>query len=338
MRATIKMIAEQARVSAATVSMVLNKKDSRISETTRRNVLEIAAAMQYQPNVIARSLVTAETKTVGLLIPDVSNPFFAEIAKCIETRLNQRNYHVFLCNSNNDKCMEKAYLRELVSRNIDGLIVSSVNLDESDTQEIMRRLNMPFVVFDRLADCKDFPAVSIEDRCGGRMAAQELLANGHRRIACLCGSLQYRNIRERVAGFQEVLSEHVEGLLPEMLFEGELTLQGGYESAKRMLSQLSVHGITAIFCTSDLIAFGAYKAVKESGLRIADDISVIGFDNIEFSEYLTPPLTTIGQPIARIGERSVRMLLAMIGHEEEVVENYTFPVRLLRRSSVKNNK
>ena len=334
MKATIKTIAEVAGVSVATVSMVLNKKDNRISDVTRQKILAIAKKLNYQPNVIARSLVTATTKTIGLLIPDVSNPFFAEIAKHIESELSKCQYNVFLCNSNNDRQKEQTYLYELASRNIDGLILASVNLEEVSTQQALQALKTPVVVLDRCSD-DDLNAVSIDNRSGGGIAAQEFLRQGHRKAMCFCGSLEYKNIRERVAGFTEVWNE-IAYIGPDLVFPGEMTVASGYERACQLMELIRQREITALFCTNDLIAFGAYKAFKEAGLSIPDDISLIGFDNIEFAEYLVPSLTTIEQPVAAIGKRAATVLLNLVGHKITEKGNYVFPVNLIRRNSVKN--
>lgn len=335
MKATIKTIAQKARVSIATVSMVLNKKDERISETTRQKILAIAAELNYQPNVIARSLVTARTKTIGLLIPDVSNPFFAEIAKSIETNLSEKNYNVFLCNSNNDKKKEKAYLAELLSRNIDGLIVSSVNAEDFIDKKTIAAARIPILVFDRYADGQDYYTISIEDKKGGALAAGEFADSGHLAIACLCGSTHYRNMRQRVEGFKETLANRSIKIDPALFIASDLTIEGGYQSAKALISPIKERRVTAVFCTNDLIAFGAYQAFKEAGLEIPGDVSVVGFDDIEFSKYLSPPLTTVGQPISAIGRQAARTILRAAKASRPEQNHVIFPVRLMRRGSVK---
>lgn len=334
MKATIKMIAKAADVSVATVSMVLNKKDERISPHTRQKILGIAEALHYQPNAIARSLVTAQTRTVGLLIPDVANPFFAEVAKCIEVELSAANYNLFLCNSGNDQKKEKAYLYELLSRNIDGLIIASAHVEEMEMRQMLEALKTPFVVFDRHCGNSTFCEVSVDDRKGGVLAAEELLAGGHRSAVCLCGSLSYRNIRERVEGFTQTWKQRAV-FREEWIFASQMTIQSGYESAQRFLREVPAGSVTAVFCANDLIAFGAYKAFKEAGLMIPDDISVVGFDNIAFSEYLMPSLTTVAQPIAAIGKKTAQMVLELIGNTESAPQNHVFPVEILRRQSVR---
>lgn len=330
------MIAQQAQVSIATVSMVLNRKDARISDKTRRKVLEIAAALDYQPNVIARSLVTSETRTVGLLIPDVANPFFAQLARWIECALSRENYNLFLCNSANDKAREQAYLHELLNRSIDGLIVSSINGDAFFGLRLGGKHPVPVVAIDRLPERRDFYSVLIADEEGGRLAAREFLANGHRRLACLCGPFGYGNIRARVQGFRGALAEAGAQLPASLCIETELTISGGYAAASRLLELWDRRPVTGVFCANDLTAFGAYKAFAEAGLCIPDDLSVVGFDNIEFSQYLRPALTTVAQPIRAIGEKAVSSLLAMMrGAEKPQPPRCVFPVELIRRESVR---
>lgn len=336
MTATIKMIAQKAQVSIATVSMVLNKKDQRISDKTREKILQIAAELNYQPNVIAQSLVTSETKTIGLLIPDVANPFFSEIAKCIEIRLSKENYSLFLCNSNNNKKIEQAYIQNLLNRNIDGLIISSVHIKSFLESEILRKTKTPFLIFDRLTSRDDFHTISIADKTGGRLAAKELLSNHHQKCACLCGSLDYQNIKNRIDGFKEVLDQQGLTIPDAFIIESDLTIMSGYESARKLIAPIKDKQITALFCSNDLIAFGAYKAFKEHNIRIPNDISVIGFDNIAFSDYMMPPLTTIEQPISSIGKKAAEMILNIIHNKPKTAQKYTFPVRLLKRESIKH--
>lgn len=330
---TIKEIAEKANVSIATVSMVLNKKDRRISAKTRQRILTVADELNYQPNAIARSLVTAQTKTIGLIIPDVANPFFAEIAKCIETQLSLENYHVFLCNANNDKGKEQNYLSELLGRKIDGLIISSVNADTllEKNKESLR--HTPVVIFDRIAQTNDFYSVSVEDKLGGRLAAEELLRNGHQNFACISGSVNHPNIRARVDGFGEALASQKREI--KWMAEGEMTIESSYDCAKKLIPELARQQITALFCTNDLIALGVYKACKEAGVQIPRDISVIGFDNIEYAAYLTPPLTTVAQPISEIGDMAAAMMLNIIAGNKQYPKHHVLPVHLLRRDSMR---
>lgn len=336
MKTTIKMIAQQAQVSIATVSMVLNKKDARISERTRQKVLRIAEALEYRPNVIARSLVTSETRTVGLLIPDVANPFFAQLARWIERALSREDYNLFLCNSGNDKAREQAYLHELLSRSIDGLIVSSVNGDAFVDRQLGGKHPVPVVAIDRSCERNRFYAVLVADEAGGALAAREFLQNGHRQLACLCGPLAYENVRARVRGFRRVLAEARVQLPAACCIETELTIEGGYRAAERLLALRAKRSFTGVFCANDLTAFGAYKAFAERDVSIPDDLSVIGFDNIEFSQYLRPALTTVAQPICAIGEKAVSALLTMMrGEGKPQPPRCVFPVELIRRASVR---
>lgn len=335
LKTTIKMIAQEAQVSIATVSMVLNKKDARISDKTRQKVLAVATALEYRPNVIARSLVTSETRTVGLLIPDVANPFFAQIARWVECALRRENYNLFLCNSGNDKAREQAYLCELMSRSIDGLIVSSVNGDAFLDLQRGGARSIPTVAIDRLPDRSEIFSVLVADEAGGALAAREFLRAGHRRMACLCGPLAYGNIRARVQGFRQTLAEANVTLPAALCVETELTIEGGYAAAKRLCRAWGRTPVTGVFCANDLTAFGAYKAFAEAGLSIPEDLSVIGFDNIEFSQYLRPALTTIAQPIRAIGEKAVSMLLRLMQGEAPQLVRCVFPVELIARESVR---
>ena len=337
MSVTIKDIARRVGVSIATVSMVINNKDSRISESTRQKINEAVKEMNYHPNIAARSLMTSETKTVGLIIPDVSNPFFADFAKNLESRLSQYQYSLFLCNSNNSMQKEENYLLELINRNIDALVISSVNIEKLSETKLFRQVKIPILLFDRELDSSNISTISIDNCHGGYLAAQELVRNRHTDICCVSGSLQLNNIRARFEGFRRYLEESGLSFDNASLFEGGLTVEHGYDSAKKIAEIRKTKSCTAVFCTNDLIAVGVYKAFREEGIRIPEDVSVIGFDDIEFAGYLSPPLTTIAQPVRELGNRSADIVVRLIS-DNRLSKPLCLPVKLVRRESVAEGK
>lgn len=337
MSVTIKDIARKVGVSIATVSMVINNKDSRISERTKQRINEAIRELNYHPNIAARSLMTSETKTVGLIIPDVSNPFFADFAKNLESRLSQHQYSLFLCNSNNNLEKEENYLSELINRNVDALVISSVNIEELSETELFRQVKTPILLFDRKLDSSNINTISIDNFRGGYLAAQELVRHGHTDLCCISGSFRLDNIRTRFEGFRSFLGESGLSFGGESLYEGELTLEHGYRSAKEFVRRRKEKNYTAVFCTNDLIALGVYKAFREEGVRIPEDVSIIGFDNVEFTAYLSPPLTTVAQPVRELGEKSADIVVNLLSGNR-TNEPLFLPVALVRRASVAAKK
>ena len=337
MSVTIKDIARKVGVSIATVSMVINNKDSRISDRTKRKINDAVKELNYHPNLAARSLMTSETKTVGLIIPDVSNPFFADYSKNLDSRLSQQQYSLFLCNSNNNMEKEENYLSELINRNVDALVISSVNIEELSGTELFREVKIPILLFDRKLNSSNINTISIDNFHGGYLAARELVQNHHTDICCISGSFRLDNIRARFEGFRQYLAESGLSFDGESLFEGELTLEHGYRSAKEIVRRKNEKNYTAIFCTNDLIALGVYKAFREEGVRIPEDVSIVGFDNVEFTDYLSPPLTTVAQPVRELGEKSADIVVSLLSGNR-VNEPLCLPVALVRRASVAEKK
>lgn len=332
MNITIKDVAKKAGVSTATVSLVLNNKDSRITHETRQRILKAIKELNYHPNFAARSLMTSRTKTIGLIIPDVSNPFFADFSKCLESRLSQHKYSVLLCNSDNNIEKEKNYLTELIYRNMDALVISSVNIEELSKTDLFKQIKIPILIFDRKLSSTKANTIFIDNFNGGYLAAKELVQHNHTKICCISGSFRLDTIKERFMGFKQYLDENNILFDKTNLFEGELTVEHGYKSAKKIL-QLQ-KDITAIFCTNDLIALGVYKAFKEEHVKIPDSISIVGFDNIEVSNFLSPSLTTIAQPVHKMGEESANLIIKLLS-DNSIIESICLPVSLVKRESVK---
>lgn len=330
MNITIHDIAKQAGVSITTVSLVLNDKKCRVSKETKERIIKVAKELNYKPSQIARSLATSETKTIGLIVPDITNPFFAQMAKGIGDALSNTGYTMFLANSYNDHKKELQHISKFQQHSIDGLIITSVNSEVYD-ETFEKNLSMPFVILDRHISKMDRTSIEVDDFLGGYMATEYLLKCGHRRIACFAANQMYLNARERLRGYEQALQDYRIPVDKNLIFYSDYTIDGGYKSGLQLLKT----DATAVFASNDLMAFGLYKICSEKGVLIGDNISVIGFDDIPVSEYLSPRLTTIRQPIYEIGQKVVDTLILLIKNPKSDPPSVIFPLELIVRDSVK---
>ena len=310
--ATIKDVAQHAGVSVTTVSHAVN--DTRhVSTPVRARVEAAIRELGYVPSAVARSLKSNTTRTLGMLTPNSSNPYFAEIVRVVEDRCFAAGYTLILCNTEDESPRHSVYLTVLAERRIDGLIVVSTGDDEALVSQL-RGLRMPTVLLDREIDDPGCDLVETAHMDGGLLAVRHLLSLGHRRIACIGGPAHVTAGEQRIEGWRLALAES--GALPEgdtLLWRGGFTSQGGYEAMHAIMrSDPGAKRPSAVFVCNDLMAIGALRAVHESGLRVPDDVSIVGFDDIELAAYTSPPLTTVAQPKSRIGALAVDMLLERV--------------------------
>ncbi|MGC6768791.1 LacI family DNA-binding transcriptional regulator [Enterococcus sp. LJL51] len=332
MKLTIKEIADMAGVSVTTVSQILNNKGSRFSEATRKNVLEIVDKYQYKPDFFASNIITRHSKTVGMIVPDVTDFFFSKIVEGVETHLNALGYMILLCNSKHSKEEEEKYVTELIHRSVDGIILATPNvLDEDHLLKKRMAASFPVVLVDRGINKRNYGQLLINEHEGAYKAMTSLIAKGHRHIGMLKETEGYYQLTERVSAYRNALEDHGILVQEEYICSGELTLKGGYKAALKVLENKE---ITAIFCGNDEMAIGAYQAIYENGLRIPEDISVIGFDGLEISQYLTPSLTTVYQPAFDIGYYAAKFLVEGIHGDAQKIPNKIFETTFVERDSV----
>lgn len=334
MKVTIYDIAEKANVSIATVSKVINNK-GRISEETRQKVKKVIEELNYQPNLFASALMGKKTKTVGLLIPDLVNPFFSELARRIEDRGHELDYNLVICNTDYNKEKEIKYLKLLSQKQVDGFILASGFEQLEQVEEIMAAdIPVAFVA-------RDFPtftvnAVTLDDFMGGYLAAEHLVNLGHENIGVIARDL-YSN-RERLRGFKYKLEESNLQINSNFKFVNEIDhIKAGKKMMKHYMMENSP---TAIFACNDLLAAGVIKYAQESNLRIPEDISVIGFDNTSIVEIINPPLTTIAQPTQEMGKEVMDLMVRLIedNHMQQEKNRITLlPSLIKRKSTSKNN-
>lgn len=297
-------VAVRANVSPAVVSYVLNNGPRPVASATRERVLRAIEELGYRPNAVARALKLRRTETIGLVVPDNSNPYFAELAKAIEDLAYAAGYALVLGNSSNDAERESAQLRTISQRQVDGLLFigSSPHTDLSQLHDD----GIPVVLLDRTSDDYAFPSVVVDNRAGARAGVTHLIRHGHRRVACIAGPADLPAANEREAGWREALRAHRiarSGVLERAPFSRE----GGYLAAHRLLGLPDRP--TAIFASADLQGIGALRACHEAGLSVPDDVALLGFDGTQESEYTTPPLSVVSQPIGEIAAKSIEILL-----------------------------
>ncbi|CAN7493343.1 LacI family DNA-binding transcriptional regulator [Variovorax paradoxus] len=330
--ATIKDVALRAGVSVTTVSHVVN--DTRhVSAKGRERVEEAIRELGYVPNAMARSLKSNTTSTLGMLIPNSSNPYFAEIVRIVEDRCFGAGYTLVLCNTDDEPRRQSVYLQVLAERRIDGLIVVSTGAGDDDSLVTqLHGLRIPTVLVDReIAD----PACDLVETAhmqGGLLAVRHLLSLGHKRIACIGGPVGVMPSEQRIEGWRMALAEA--GTAPNadaLLWRGGFTSQGGYEAMHAILR--TEEAPSAVFVCNDLMAIGALRAAHESGVRVPDELSIVGFDDIELSAYTSPPLTTVAQPKERIGALAVDMLLERVGGKRRDARKVVLQPELRVRAS-----
>ncbi|AKJ28001.1 LacI family DNA-binding transcriptional regulator [Caldimonas brevitalea] len=307
--ATIKDVAARAGVSVTTVSHVVNG-TRHVSPEGRSRVEQAIRDLGYVPSAVARSLKRNTTRTLGMLIPNSSNPYFAEIVRSVEDRCFGAGYTLLLCNTDDEPRRQGVYLQVLAERRVDGLVVVSSG-DDAALPDLLAGLNVPTVLLDREIDALPCDLVETAHLHGGVLATRHLASLGHRRIACIGGPAELAPSEQRIAGWRAGLAEA--GLGDDsaaLLWRGDFTSQSGYEALHAILR--SPEPPTAVFVCNDLMAMGALCAAHESGLRVPDDLSIVGFDDIELARFASPPLTTVAQPKQRIAALAVDMLLERI--------------------------
>ncbi|KIQ21926.1 LacI family transcriptional regulator [Variovorax paradoxus] len=328
--ATIKDVALRAGVSVTTVSHVVN--DTRHVSAKGRERVELAIReLGYVPNAMARSLKSNTTSTLGMLIPNSSNPYFAEIVRIVEDRCFGAGYTLVLCNTDDEPRRQSVYLQVLAERRIDGLIVVSTGDDDSLVTQL-QGLRIPTVLVDREIADPSCDLVETAHMQGGLLAVRHLLSLGHKRIACIGGPEGLTPSEQRIEGWRMALAEA--GTTPNadaLLWRGAFTSQSGYEAMHAILR--TEHPPSAVFVCNDLMAIGALRAAHESGVHVPDELSIVGFDDIELSAYTSPPLTTVAQPKERIGALAVDMLLERVGGKRRDARKVVLQPELRVRAS-----
>jgi LacI family transcriptional regulator len=330
-------VAREAGVSLMTVSRVVNNKGE-VSPATRQRVLEIIDRVGYRPSSIARGLATQRTHTLGLVIPDVGNPFFSDVARGAEQVAYAQGYNVFLCNTDEDARRELAVLQSLDERRVDGVVLCSSRLDDAELRAVVARHPAVVLVNRRLETEDEVPAennlgvVMLDDVTGGKTGTQHLLNSHHRAIGFLAGPPASRSGHQRAIGYRVALSAAGAPDNPAWVLPCSADVDGGYRAARDLLT---AHlELTALFCYNDLVAVGALQACVDLGSQVPDDIAIVGFDDIPLAALVTPPLTTCCVHRYELGKQAMRLLIDRIrGDTGQTTEVLLRPELVIRASA-----
>lgn len=330
MPVTMRDVAEEAGVSIKTVSRVVNDQGE-ITDVTRQRVLKAIDKLGYRPSKVARALVTRRTQTIGLLIGDIANPYFSEVARGVLDVAQVKEYDVFLCNTDGTPKTEKRALYSLIDHNVDGAIIYPT-YENLDWLEKFGNPIRPLVLINTFRDFG--PGIGIlRTRIseGASLAIEYLIEHEHRQIGMIAGQVAPLDSINRVQGYRRVLEEHGLPFREEMVALGLPVIEHGYTAIQRLHHQFPE--MTAVFCYNDLLAMGAIQGCKAMGLRVPEDCAIIGFDDIRFAEMVNPPLTTIRVDKYEIGRRSATLLLDMLEHPKENFPTEYIDAQLIVRGS-----
>jgi LacI family transcriptional regulator len=330
-RITIKHIASRAGVSLGTVSNVING-NVPVRPAMLRRVKEAIRSLGYQPSLLARGLRQNRTSMIGMVIPDITNPFFPAVVRGVEDVAFQSSFRLMLCNTDNDSSKEKSYFRDLQSYRSAGLIL--IPSEHGDLSAVMdfKSADVPVVCLDRRPDDWMGDSVTADNTAGVFAATDYLIKLGHRAIAMIIGSLHLPNAVARMEGFYSALRKARIEINQEYLQEGRFDRISGYEKMRVLLDQRPLP--TAVVCGNDLIALGVLSALREAGMRCPQDVSVVGFDDIEVSELTEPSLTTVFQPGYQMGAQGAALLLKRLQGSKSPAQNIILPTELKIRHSV----
>lgn len=331
-RITLKDIAQQLNLTVTTVSRILlgQAQKYRLSKETAEKVLAAAKAANYRPNQTARALRTQRTYTIGLIVPDITDLFFSNIARIIENEARIKGYATILSDSNESTSVEIECVNSLDYHNIDGLIVCPIGLESDHLIDTFHKI--PVILIDRYFADLDIPFVATDHYKGAFDAVEYLIQCGHYRIACIQGSVASFTSRERLKGFLSALKSNNITVEKAYILGNSFSMENGYHSAKLLLKQPQFP--TAIFAQNNLIAMGVYKAIKEEGLEIPHDISIIAFDDPQHACLMSPSLSCVRQPSLEIGQIAVKMLMDQIdqGHPKTAAPVLLAPALVHRHS------
>jgi DNA-binding LacI/PurR family transcriptional regulator len=341
-RVTIHEVAKRAKVSTSTVSLVLNGKLERMRPATSDRVLKAVEELGYAANQMARGLKVGFVPTIGLVVPTVANPFWGEFARCVEHAAMAKNYQVLLCNAERVAEREKQYVESMLARGIRGIILGSSPLSLKHLSGAIKR-GLRVVAFDRVSlggEGSELDSVRVDNVHGARLAIEHLLGLGHRRISFVSGALVSASRRDRLDGYRQTLK--AAGITPSenLIWTGEGKAPDGEEEATEIGRSAAVallkkpHPPTAFFAINDMTAVGIYAGVRELGLRIPEDISVVGFDDIHLCRIMNPPISTVRQPLDELMNAAVDLLIGrMEGMNTGAPTHLTLTPQFVQRES-----
>lgn len=326
--ATIEDVAKAAGVSKSTASRALGKYGY-VSDETRKKVLEAARALNYRPHALAKSLVTGRTGTIGLLVADIENPFFARIARGVSDAISPEDYDLIVCSTNENPLEECHAVRALSNKQVDGMVIAPAMSDDYSHIEELAEEGIPMVLVDRFIDSLRLDCVAVTNPEGSEDAIDHLAALGHYRIAFLGDSTS--TTHERLDGYRQALMKHGFKLDDRLIRITDYPVQSGYREAISLLCQDSPP--TAIFAASNFMTIGALEAARDMNIGIPDRLSLVGFDDLEWYDFVAPPITAVRQPVYELGRIAAQSLLQRIKGDDSRPTVIRLPTRLIIRKS-----
>lgn len=309
MRTTIKDIANYTGFSVTTISLVLNNKAKKIPKSTKDTIMEAVEKLNYHPNQLAVGLVKKRTQTIGLIISDVSNVFFSTLAKGVEDTCRRQGWNLILCNTNDKHERDVSYIQVLADKGVDGILFcmarDSNKEKAKDSIQLLKKLKIPFVMIDRYLEEVECSSVIVDHKQGGYAATKYLLSLGHRNIGCVTGPSGLEDSMERLKGYKKALEEYGVSYNEDFIYEGNYDRESGVQAVEFFEGK----GLSAVFAFNDMSAYGVYNSLKKKGISVPGQMSLVGYDDIFFSEILDVPLTTVKQPIYEMGVEGVKQLL-----------------------------
>lgn len=327
--ATIRGVAERAGVSIATVSRVFGDHTA-VSGELRLRVEEAARALNYRPSRAARALRVGTSQAVGVVIPDLENPFFTAVVRGIEGVLQAAGYTLLLANSDEDVARERRILETLRADGVAGIIFVPINGARDAYRDVLAP-PLQVVAVDRSAVSLRTDLVTVDNVDGTRRGVAHLLALGHRDVALLGGPSRHSTAKERERGYCEALRAAGRPIRQELVYHGDFRESGGYEGMKALLALPRHPG--AVFVANNLMTLGAFRALHEAGVRVPDELALVGFDDMPWATSLNPPLTAIGQPSQEIGSSAADLLLDRIARPDRAVRHLILATNLIERAS-----
>lgn len=323
-KVTLKDIARETGLSESAVSQVLNNRPCRLSDESKERIRQAARRLNYRVNQVARGLATHRSDTIGLIVPDIENPFFSSLAKRLEARCRERGYGLFITNSDDRSDYDCEQLARLDARGVDGIVFVPSNeiLDDEgagdELMSVLANLSIPYVMVDRVIEDAECDKVFVDNEWGAHQVVSHLLDLGHTRIGCLVRTFRSQNGRLRLRGYENALAERGIEVVPELVRECDYHSESGYREVEPLVEA----GATAIFSSSDLVTSGVLSRLGELGVRVPEDISVASFDRSEASALFLPGVTSVYQDVSELASGAFGMLMRRI-------EGYDGPPELL---------
>lgn len=318
-----------AGVSTATVSNALNGTRF-VSKEVQAKIDKAIKELNYQPNILAKSLRIKESRIIGVLISDIANPFFSNVVRAIEEELSKQNYSILLCNTDSSVEKERKYLNMLIAQRVDGLIVSSAG-NTGDYFRSLDKTGVPMVFLNRCPEFMNSDVIMTNNIHGGYSATEHLIRHGFGKIAIIAGPLSISTGKDRMIGYKRALEDYGITELEELIKVGEFTTESGYNKMKELMNQETKP--EAVFISNNSMTLGAYKYLKESQIAIPDEVAIFGYDDPDWADVVDPPISTVIQPTFQLGVNAAHLMLARIKNEQVKREIMYMETNLVIRRS-----